>query len=150
MIYVINGSAQSGKDTFCQMVSKFTGENFTKVFSTVELVKQAARDFGWDGEKTARARKFLSDLKDLLTDWDDIPYKDIERKIRSANADWEYFGIDTSRCAIFVMCREPEEIRKFVDRIILERDELAIWEFRFQKLELKTFVQSRISNCHYQ
>ena len=117
MIYVINGSAQSGKDTFCQMVSKFTGENFTKVFSTVELVKQAARDFGWDGEKTARARKFLSDLKDLLTDWDDIPYKDIERKIRSANADWEYFGIDTSRCAIFVMCREPEEIRKFVDRM---------------------------------
>lgn len=117
MIYVINGSARSGKDTFCSMVSKFTGESYTKVFSTVDYVKQVARDFGWNGEKTPRARKFLSDLKDLLTEWDDIPFRDVRRKICEAIEDWDYYGVDSNNCAVFIMCREPEEIKKFVDRM---------------------------------
>ena len=37
------------------------------VISTVDFVKQIARECGWDGVKTPRNRKFLSDLKDLLT-----------------------------------------------------------------------------------
>lgn len=117
MIYVVNGSARSGKDTFCSMVSKFMGENYTKVFSTVNYVKKVARDFGWNGEKTPRARKFLSDLKDLLTEWDDIPFKDVQRKSREALEDWDCYGVDSNNCAIFIMCREPEEIKKIVRRL---------------------------------
>lgn len=117
MIYVINGSAGSGKDTFCDMVSRFMGENFVKVFSTVDIIKEIALEVGWNGEKTPRARKFLSDLKDLLTDWDDIPFKDISKKVSIAENDWESYGIDTSKCALFIMCREPQEIKKLVERL---------------------------------
>lgn len=117
MIYVINGSAGSGKDTFCNMASRFMGENFVRIFSSVDIIKEIALRIGWNGEKTSRARKFLSDLKDLLIDWDDIPFKDISKKVSLAKNDWESYGIDTSKCAIFIMCREPQEIKKLVDRL---------------------------------
>ena len=117
MIYVINGSAGSGKDTFCEMTSRFVGEEFVKVFSTVDIVKKLALEAGWDGKKTPRARKFLSDLKDLLTDWNDTPYNSVSKKILLTKNEWESYGIDTSKCAIFVMCREPQEIKKFVERL---------------------------------
>lgn len=128
MIYVINGSAGSGKDTFCNMVSRFMGENFVRIFSTVDIIKEIALEIGWDGEKTPRARKFLSDLKDLLTDWDDIPFKDISKKVSIAENDWESYGIDVSKCALFIMCREPQEIKKLVDHfgartILMRRQE---------------------------
>lgn len=81
MIYVVNGAPRSGKDTFCSMVAKFMGEGYVRVYSTVDYIKTiAASAFGWNGEKTPRARKFLSDLKDLLTEWNDIPFKDIQKK----------------------------------------------------------------------
>ena len=118
MIYVINGSAGSGKDTFCEMTSRFVGEEFVKVFSTVDIVKTLAIEAGWDGKKTPRARKFLSDLKDLLTDWNDTPYKSVSTKILLTKNEWESYGIDTSKCAIFVMCREPQEIKKFVEKTL--------------------------------
>lgn len=68
-------------------------------------------------EKRRLARKFLSDLKDLLTEWNDIPFKDIQKKVYETTEDWDYYGIDSKRCAIFIMCREPEEIKKIVERL---------------------------------
>lgn len=118
MIYVVNGAPRSGKDTFCSMTAKFMGEGYVRVYSTVDYVKIiAATAFGWNGEKTPRARKFLSDLKYLLTEWNDIPFKDIQKKVYETTEDWDYYGIDSKRCAIFIMCREPEEIKKIVERL---------------------------------
>ena len=95
MIYVVNGAPRSGKDTFCSMIAKFMGEGYVRVYSTADYVKIiAATAFGWNGEKTPRARKFLSDLKDLLTEWNDIPFKDIQKKVYETTEDWDYYGID--------------------------------------------------------
>ena len=64
---------------------------------------------GWDGTKTLENRKFLSDLKDLLTNWDDVPYKMIEHRAKTLpdNSDW----------IMFVDCREPAEIQKMKERL---------------------------------
>lgn len=117
MILVINGTARSGKDTFCSFIEEEVGKEKVATLSTVDLVKELAAKVGWDGEKTPKNRKFLSDLKDLLTEWEDVPYKDIKKKIELLNYDWESYGFGPDNCLIFVMCREPEEIQKFVDRL---------------------------------
>ena len=63
--------------------------------STVDKVKEIAAECGWDGVKSPKNRKFLSDLKDLLTEWGDVPYKDIERKLYMHEANLsEWFGPD--------------------------------------------------------
>ena len=52
-------------------------------YSSVDFVKEVARFAGWNGEKNLHTRKFLSDLKDLLTFLDDIPFKKIEERMRA-------------------------------------------------------------------
>ena len=48
---------------------------------SVNLVKSLATMAGWDGNKTEKNRKFLSDLKDLLSNWNDVPYKETIKNI---------------------------------------------------------------------
>lgn len=88
-----------------------------KEVSTVDFVKEIAEKCGWDGEKTPKNRKFLSDLKDLLTEWDNIPYKKILKEKRLYELPFEQVEIPTDDCFFFIHCREPEEIQKFVDGI---------------------------------
>ena len=65
-VFIINGAAGVGKDTFVE-IAKY--KIFIKTglptynISSVDNVKTAAKILGWDGEKDARGRKFLSDLK---------------------------------------------------------------------------------------
>lgn len=109
-IIVINGGAGVGKDTFVEQFSKAAKKEFETDkedvlnISTVDFVKEVAKYCGWDGTKLEWHRKFLSDLKDLLTRWDDVPYHKIKEGIEASNASF-----------VFIHCREPEEIQKFVN-----------------------------------
>ena len=107
-IFVINGSGGVGKDTFCNLVDKVSnGKCFS--YSSVNVVKQVAQLCGWNGAKEERDRKFLSDLKDLLTEYNDLPFKDICSQIESF--------LDASKVEIlFIHIREPKEIQKVVDK----------------------------------
>ena len=107
-IFVINGSGGVGKDTFCNLVDKASnGRCYT--YSSVNAVKQVAQLCGWNGAKEERDRKFLSDLKDLLTEYNDLPFKDICSQIESF--------LDASKLEIlFIHIREPKEIQKLVDK----------------------------------
>jgi hypothetical protein len=94
---------------------------YVDITSTVDFVKEIATQCGWDGTKTLENRKFLSDLKDLLTQWDDVPYKMIVNHINSlpTTQDW----------LVFVDCREPAEIQKLKEHlnattIIIRREEV--------------------------
>lgn len=80
------------------------------------MVKYIAARVGWDGTKTPKNRKFLSDLKQLLVEWNDIPYKDVIKTAQYARDELNSYGI-THTLYVFVQCREPEEIQKFVDRV---------------------------------
>ena len=88
-----------------------------RIISTVDFVKEVAKFCGWNGQKTHKDRKFLSDLKDILTQWDDVPYKDIMNSYLGCKEIWKQFGYNEKKCLYFIMCREPKEIQKFVDRI---------------------------------
>ena len=114
-IVVVNGMPMSGKSQFveyCLRELGFYGEEI----STVDFVKELAKLSGWDGVKRPRDRKFLSDLKDLLTEWNDVPYKKIVEARDKLQDHLDYLGYDTNKGIIFTHCREPEEIKKFVDR----------------------------------
>jgi hypothetical protein len=77
----------------------------------VDYVKKVAEYCGWDGTKTPENRKFLSDLKDVLTQWDDIPLKKVCQEIRT----WQNLWIasdEYDKAVVFVHCREPKEIKK--------------------------------------
>lgn len=101
-IFIINGSAGVGKDTF---VSYINGIIPVKNFSSVEKVKELATNTGWNGEKTEKARKFLSDLKALTTDFNDMSFEDMKRAVKD-------FKNDTHNEAMFLHIREINEIKR--------------------------------------
>ena len=115
-VVIVNGKPGVGKSEFerqcaaqCNLFHRTTGFSLGRdlwidVTSTVDFVKEIAAECGWDGTKTLENRKFLSDLKDLLTQWGNVPYKMIVNRANSLpnNMDW----------IMFVDCREPAEIQK--------------------------------------
>ena len=95
---------RSGKDTFVSFVSKYAT---TTNFSSVDFVKDVARFAGWNGEKDPRSRLFLSKLKELLAEYDDIPYKKIAEEIH-------WFKNQPEQELLFIHIREPGEIARIV------------------------------------
>ena len=109
-IYVVNGFPESGKTTFEEYCkSQLKPKYQTYIFSTITNVKKIAEEIGWDGRKTLKDRKFLSDLKDLLTEYNDYPYHSVKKEIQRIIA--KVKG-KTEHHIIFIDCREPEEIKK--------------------------------------
>lgn len=102
-IIVINGTGGSGKDTFVEYCSKYAR---VLNFSAIDKVKEIAKIIGWQGTKSEKDRKFLSDLKRLTIDYNDMPFKSICDKI----AEFEHSDDEV----MFIHIREPEEIDKVV------------------------------------
>lgn len=98
-IIVINGSAGVGKDTFCSLA-----KNYAQVISisSVDEIKQVAKWIGWNGEKDDKSRKFLSDLKMLLTEYNNAPLKYIDKNIKQFQ--------NMAAEILFIHVREPKEI----------------------------------------
>lgn len=102
-IFIINGSGGVGKDTFVGLVSKVFNLSVVN-FSSVDKVKEIARIIGWTGGKTEKDRKFLSDLKLLCTEYNNMPFNSMSEKVR------EFTKSDAAM--LFLHIREPEEIEK--------------------------------------
>ena len=111
-VVVINGKPRAGKDTFVELCQKHI--LWCGNISTVGFVKEVAKFCGWNGEKTPENRAFLSNLKDLLTQWADVPYRQVQREIALKVAECDCQDFSTEDLVIFVHCREPEEIARFV------------------------------------
>jgi tRNA uridine 5-carbamoylmethylation protein Kti12 len=93
-VIIINGNAGVGKDTFVGLLDKQLREtleiknNYQEVLyhtSIINPVKKFAYDIGWAGRKTEKDRKFLSDLKDLIDNYNDFNYNCILEEIRKCN-----------------------------------------------------------------
>lgn len=111
-IFIINGSGGVGKDTFVELVSTELNDILKKFhtvvnFSSVDKVKDIAREIGWDGKKSEKDRKFLSDLKILTSQYCDMPFKSMKNKVT------EFIKDEESRF-LFLHIREPEEITRAV------------------------------------
>lgn len=111
-VIVVNGVACSGKDSFVDYCLKELMPNGAK-WSSVDFVKDVAKYCGWNGIKDEKGRKFLSDLKDLLTEWDDVPMKKLSEAVR--NMKHRELKMKNPQF-LFVFVREPEEIAKIVDK----------------------------------
>lgn len=102
-VIVINGAGGVGKDTLCEFAEKhFKVMNI----SSITPIKEIAAMCGWDGEKTDKARKFLSDLKALSIEYNDFPTVWATKKYN------EFLESDGE--IMFVHIREADEISKFV------------------------------------
>ena len=113
-IIVVNGVPRSGKDVFVNFCLEELGI-LGNAISTIDYVKDVARSLGWNGEKTPKNRRFLSDLKDTLTRWDDVPYKKVIEVKEAMELEFALSEIKEDGY-LFVHCREPKEIQKFVER----------------------------------
>ena len=112
-IVIINGTGGAGKDTFVTMCRDVLGITKILNISTVDYVKEIAEHCGWDGTKTPKNRKFLSDLKDLLTEWNDIPFKKVCQEVKTWQHIWIASG-EYDKAVVFIHCREPKEIDKLL------------------------------------
>ena len=108
-VVIINGSGGVGKDSFIDMVCKHA-----KVvnYSSVEMIKWLARCAGWDGAKDDKGRKFLSDLKRVTTEYNDLSYRctiEIAKAFMNESKEDEI---------LFIHVREPEEIERLKSSIV--------------------------------
>lgn len=124
-IFIINGSGGVGKDTFVELVSTELNDRLKKFhtvmnFSSVDKVKEIAKEIGWEGKKLERDRKFLSDLKILTSKYCDMPFKSMEKEV-------DKFKNNRESQVMFLHIREPEEIERAVTQfdaktILIVRD----------------------------
>ena len=125
-IIILNGAANRGKDQFANFFKKEYKKSVN--WSTIDKVKKVSRrNFNWDGKKTDEARKFLSEIKRVWSEYNNGPFNDMIDKIEKHNL--KLNKKDKNDFIYFIHCREPHEIQKFVDKygkecitILLKRD----------------------------
>ena len=110
-VFIINGNGGTGKDTFIELIGTQIWEECTVGnYSSVSKVKEIAEIIGWDGGKTERDRKFLSDLKALTTEYNNMPLNDMREF-----ADSFMNSKEDMPKMLFLHIREPEEIEKAIN-----------------------------------
>ena len=103
-VIVINGRGGVGKDTLCEFAAK---RYKVMNISSITPIKELAMQIGWDGAKDLRSRKFLSDLKQLTSEYNDYPNNYLLRKCREfEKSEYEL---------LFVHIRESEQIVHFIE-----------------------------------
>ena len=101
-IFITNGMARSGKDTFAEYLNDFVP---TLKYSSIDKVKDIAKQCGWDGTKDEKSRKFLSDLKILTSKFNNMPFRAIKTTV-------DQFKEDKEKRILLIDIREPKEIEK--------------------------------------
>jgi hypothetical protein len=100
---VINGVGGCGKDTLVSILGeKYRVQNTSSITPVVDVAKYC----GWDGVKTDKSRKFLSDLKKILGDFNDF-------SLNYLLGEQEKF-LSSDDEIMFVHIREPQEIERFM------------------------------------
>ena len=130
-IIIVNGSNNSGKDQFANFFKKHY-EYKSVNWSTIDKVKKISkRNFGWNGKKTDEARKFLSEIKRVWSEFNNGPFEDMVNKISKYNANLP--KSERQNIVYFIHCREPHEIQKFVDKygkkcitVLLKREDREV------------------------
>ncbi len=100
-LIIINGRGGVGKDTLCDFAAKhFKVRNV----SSVTPIKEIAKLGGWKGEKDSKARRMLSELKRVFTEYNELPTNYICEQYRAF--------LESDEEILFAHIREPKEIDK--------------------------------------
>ena len=124
-IVILNGPPGSGKDTFVELTKQLAGElskllKYTVTvanISSIDPIKNIAKEMGWDGVKTPETRNMLSELKDISVKYFDYPFKYICNKIESfdpCGGFGSFLGVRSG--IIFIHVREVSEIIKLKNK----------------------------------
>jgi hypothetical protein len=111
-IIITNGSGGVGKDTFANILGKYGS---VKKISSIDKIKEIARIGGWEGSKTEKDRKFLSDLKLLFSDYNNLPFNEIQKEIKSFLFKDNEASEPSVDEFLLIDIREPDEIDKIVN-----------------------------------
>ncbi len=102
LVVIINGNGGVGKDTLCD----FAKDSFCiRNISAITPIKEIAAQNGWKGEKDAKARKLLADLKAAFVAYNDLPFLYFKEQ-------YEAFLKTDEENILFIHIREAEEIDK--------------------------------------
>lgn len=113
-IIIINGRSNSGKDAMCEICADVYGQVYN--VSTVDIVRQASKLFGLSDTKTdENSRNFMGELKRLVDKYNDHSYNYIHEKYLNIKNTAEEI-LETDEFTMFIHCREPKNIQRFVDR----------------------------------
>ena len=114
-VAIINGSGTSGKDTVVELTrTYFLDKNEVVNLSTIDKIKDIARQLGWNCEKDEKGRQFLADLKTAWTNYNNGANQETLNNILRLNID-EFSA--PKEFIVFVHCREPEAIQWFVEKL---------------------------------
>lgn len=136
-IYITSGVGRSGKDTFCEFIGKYIR---TYKYSIIDLPKEAAKILGWDGGKTEKDRKFLSDIMDLSTEYNDSPFRDVA----SIVSDFKNNLIEDE--ILFIDMRDPKDIARAVE--IFGAETILIRNPNVDKIETN-HADANVENYEY-
>ncbi len=122
-IIVINGSAESGKNQFIELVREQAMGLGWMIFehSTIETVKDMMKRYmGYPGDdvreaKTDKARQCMSDIKDAWTAYCDGPFNEIVTMTSLLEDAAITACHPVEKSSVFFHVREPEEIQKIID-----------------------------------
>ncbi len=78
--------------------------------SILDLPKEAAKVLGWDGDKTEKDRRFLSDIMGLSTDYNDAPFKDVLSLVTDFKNNKDYAEYKV----LIIDMRDPKDIARAV------------------------------------
>ncbi len=99
---IVNGKPESGKDFLCDAVSSVRP---ARKISSIDPIVPIAKQGGWDGVKSKKSRKLLSDLKRIFTEFNDLPTRYVLEKYRNF--------LQSEDEILFVHIREPDQIEAF-------------------------------------
>lgn len=110
VIIIINGRGGCGKDTlikfFKDEVHNPNYESIVWNISSIDPIKEIAAKYGYEeSNKDGKSRKFLSDLKNIFVNWNDLPNQYLLSKTS--------MFLDRSDRYMFVHIRERTEIEKY-------------------------------------
>ena len=135
-VFILNGVGKSGKDTFSSFLRNYIP---TYKYSIVDLPKEAAKVLGWDGGKTERDRKFLSDIVDLATEYNDSPYNDVVSLV-------EAFDNELSEEVLIIDMRDPKDIARAVTDF--EAETILVKNPSVRKIE-SNHADANVENYEY-
>ena len=145
-IFVINGRARVGKNTFCEQVGKILQEKDIPFMheSSVNPVREYLKTTGWEGKlwdgvtKNEYWRKAMFDCKKMFVDMDKHCFDDY-----AIGKLYEYFGEDGNG-VLFFDIRESEYICQLKEYI-----EVNYPEIDFKAILIKKDIDEEFDNYAY-
>ena len=138
-IFIQNSVGGSGKDTWASLLNKYIP---TLKYSIVDLPKEAAKVLGWNGGKTEKDRRFLSDIMDLSMDYNDAPFKDVLSLVSDFKSNKEFNEYEV----MIIDMRDPKDIARAVETFGAET--ILIRNPNVEKIE-SNHADRDVENYHY-